>query len=129
MDKGKVTLRVLAVLIALRALTDVFKPLGKGSGLVFFGRLLTGTANTILAPLLGLFMLVLAYGMWRMRLFALPMAIAYAVFVPVNMALFVFIEGLPKGFGPISYALFVIVGVGATSGAAWLLAQRRQELT
>ena len=53
MPNRRTLLRILAVLIGLRALTDVFKPLGAGSGLVFFGKMQSGTANLILAPLVG----------------------------------------------------------------------------
>jgi hypothetical protein len=129
MDKGKIVLRICTVLIALRGLTNVVKPLGAGSGLVFFGTLMTGTANLILAPLLGAYMLALAYGMWAMRRFALPMVIAYAVFVPINMVLFVIIEGIPARYSAAQYGIFMIAGIGVTAGAAWLLAQRKAELT
>ena len=129
MDKGKIVLRICAVLIALRGLTNLSRPFGAGSGLVFFGKFLTGTTNVIVAPLLGVYMLVLAYGMWAMRRFALPMAIAYAVFVPINMILFVVFQGLPQRWGAGGYAVFMLIGIATTAGAAWLLAQRRAELT
>ena len=88
MTDGTTVLRVFAVLIALRALTNVFKPLGAGSGLVFFGTLLGGPANLILAPLVGFYMLAYAYGIWTQQRFALPMGIAYAVFVTINLIMF-----------------------------------------
>jgi len=128
MDKTKVALRVVAALIGLRALTNVFKPFGAGSGLVFFGTLLSGTPNLILAPLLGVYMLIYAYGVWSLRRFALPMGIAYGVFVPINIALFPIVQGLPPNIGPVAYAGFALVGIGVPWLAVWLLAQRRHEL-
>ncbi|HUI24543.1 MAG TPA: hypothetical protein VL403_00550 [Candidatus Kryptonia bacterium] len=129
MDSGKLFLRICAVLIALRALTNMSRPFGAGAGLVFFGKFLTGTTNVILAPLLGVYMLVLAYGMWGMRRFALPMAIAYAVFVPINMVLFAVFQGLPQRWGASGYAVFMLVGIALTAGPAWYLARRKAELT
>ena len=127
MDKSLVTLRVFAVLIVLRALTNVFKPFSAG-GLVFFGAMLTGTANAILAPLLGIYMLIYAYGLWNTRRFALPMGFAYAIFVPINIGLFPLVHGLPPNVTGMEYLGFAVVGVGVTAGAVWLLLQRRQQL-
>ena len=124
MDISLLVLRVFAVLIALRALTNVFKPVGAGSGLVFFGKLLTGVANTILAPLVGVYMLVLAYGIWQQRRFALPMAVAYAIYVAINLALFPVFEGIPKPYGPLAYLGFAAVGLGVPVITIWLLARR-----
>jgi hypothetical protein len=123
MNRNRVLLRVCAVLIGLRALTNVFKPFGAGSGLVFFGALLTGWANTVVAPLLGVFMLVYAYGLWNVRRFALPMGIAYGIFVVLNLALFPLVHGLAGNLPPLGYVAFAAVGAGITWGAVWLLAR------
>jgi hypothetical protein len=128
MDRNKIALRALAVLIALRALTDVLKPLGAGSGLVFFGAFLTGTPETILAPLVGAYMLVYAYGMWAMRRFALPMGVAYAAYVLINLTLFPALHGLPRGMSTLAYLAFAVLGLGVTWAAVWLLVQRRPRL-
>ena len=129
MDAGKTTLRIFALLFGLRALTDVFKPLGAGSGLVFFGKLLTGVPNLILAPLVGIYMLVYAYGLWRLRRFALPMGIAYAIYASINLVLFPVLQPIPGGYGAGAYAGFVAVGAGVCWGAVWLLQRRAAELT
>ncbi len=129
MDTGKTTLRVFAVLIGLRALTDVLKPFGAGSGFVFFGKLLTGTASHILAPLVGVLMLVYAYGLWQLRRFALPMGIAYGILVTINLVVFPMLQELPGGFGPVAYGVFTLIGLGVSWGAVWLLLQRRGQLT
>lgn len=128
MDRGLVALRVLAVLIGLRALTNVFKPFGAGSGLVLFGALLTGWANAILAPLLGVFMLIYAYGLWNERRFALPMGIAYGIFVVLNLALFPLVHGLANNLPPLAYVGFAIIGAGVSWAAVWMLASRKDRL-
>jgi hypothetical protein len=129
MNGGKTTLRVFAVLIALRALTDVLKPLGAGSGFVFFGKFLTGMACYIFAPIVGVLMLVYAYGMWQLRRFALPMGIGYGVLVTINLAVFPLLQGLPARFGVLAYAAFALIGLGVSWGAVWLLWQRHERLT
>jgi hypothetical protein len=129
MDVSTVLLRVFAVLIGLRALTNVFKPLGAGTGLVFFGKLLTGTANTILAPLMGLYMLILAYGMWRQRRFALPMSVAYAIYVAINLMVFPILQTVPEQYGLRGMLLYAAVGLGIPLATVWLLSRRRSALT
>jgi hypothetical protein len=124
MTDGTTVLRIFAVLIALRALTNVLKPWGAGSGLVFFGTLLGGTANLILAPLVGLYMLAYAYGIWTQRRFALPMGIAYAVFVTINLIMFPILQPLPEGVTPGRYAVFVVVAFTIPVATVWLLARR-----
>ena len=89
---------------------------------MFFGALLTGTANLILAPLMGIFMLIYAYGLWSGRAFALPMGIAYAAFATLNVILFPFVHGLGT-VGVLPYLGFAVVGIGVPWAAVWLLAQ------
>jgi hypothetical protein len=127
MHVSLVLLRICAVLIGVRALTNVFKPFGAGSGLVFFGKLLTGTANLILAPLVGIFMLVYVYGIWQQRRFALPMGIAYAVYVTVNIVVFPILQTVPPQFGMPGMLVFAAVALGVSWGTVWLL-RRQTEL-
>lgn len=129
MVNAKTTLRVVAILIALRAVTDVLKPLGAGSGFVFFGKFLTGTACYVLAPIVGTVMLVYAYGLWQLRRFALPMGVAYGVLVTINLAVFPLLQGLPPGFNELAYVAFALIGLGVSWGAVWLLSARHGELT
>ncbi len=128
MDWSTITLRVFAALIGLRALTNVFKPVGAGSGLVFFGKLLTGAANWILAPLVGFYMLIYAYGIWKMRRFALPMGIAYAIYVAINLIVFPMLQPLPSQMGLGSVVLYSAVALGIPVATVWLLSRRKAEL-
>jgi len=63
-------LTTLAVLFGILGVTDILKPLhleGATTGLVFFGQRLSGTADAIMGPVLGIILLYYAAGIWRMR--------------------------------------------------------------
>jgi hypothetical protein len=123
------TLRVFVALIAVRALTNLFKPFCAGNAFVFFGYKLTSTAGMWLAVAVGVFMLVYAWGAWQLRRWALPMAVAYALFVALNIPLFVVFNGLPdRPAVHILAPFFLVIGVGVTAGAAYLLWTHRDEL-
>ena len=126
-------LSVFPVLFAVLAVSNLLKPLrlgGDHTGFVFFGERLAGTANAIIGPLFGLYLLVYAAGIWRMRRYAVTMGTAYAAYVVLNLVLFNLRAARPPGMG---YVLFGIayagVAVGVSTGAAYLLAQRRAQLT
>ena len=125
-------LSAFAILFGVLAVSNLLKPLrlGAQTGFVFLGHRLTGTANAILGPLFGVYLLVYAVGIWRLRRYALPMAWAYAAYVAANLVLFTI-------FGPrqpgVAFALFglvyAVVALGVSGGAAVLLTRRRDELT
>ena len=126
------TLTVFAVLFALLAVSNFLKPLqigGSRTGFVLLGQRLTGTANAILGPLFGLYLLVYAAGIWRMRRYALAMGWAYAAYVVVNLLLFNVLTPRPPGAGYLVFGLvYVGVAVGVSSGAAWALTKRKDAL-
>ena len=125
-------LSVSALLFGLLAISNFMKPLaGKPGevGFVFFGERLAGTPNAIIGPLFGLFLLVYAVGVWRMRRYALPMGIAYAAYVIVNLVLFNMRDPNPNRQGILFGVLYAVVAIAVSSGAAYLLAQRRATLT
>lgn len=124
-DNLLLVLRVLAALIAVRALGNLGKPFGTGSGLVFGGYLLTGRAMLVLAPLLGLYMLVWAYGLWRLQGFAIPMGFAYIALVIVNVIGFPIHQSLPAGATLPMYAVYALVAVGTPALALTILMQLR----
>jgi len=116
--------RILAVLIALRGLTNFAKPFG--GGFVILGRLMHGgLATTVVAPLVGVVIVVYAYGLWHATPWARPLAVAYAVWATLNVVLFRIIEGVPAQFAPWMYVLFAVPGIAVPWLAVWLLAQRR----
>jgi hypothetical protein len=91
----------MAVLIAVLALSDFTKPLqymnDPTKGLVLFGnRMATVGTNAVLGPAFGLLLVCYSYGLWRMRRWVLPLASAYAFYVPVNLVLFWFLYVGPR---------------------------------
>ena len=113
--------KVVAVLIALRALTNFGKPFAPDGAFVVLGFLLRGVASTVVAPLFGLAMLGYAWGLWTARPWARPLGIAYALWATLNVVLFPIVEGVPPRFAPWMYGLFALPGVGGPWLAVWLL--------
>lgn len=130
-NRGPV-LSTVAVLFALLAVSNLLKPIleDQHTGFVFFGQRLTGTANAIAGPLFGIYLLVYAWGIWRMKRFAIPMGHAYALYVLLNLILYVANNPRPPGA---SYVIFMIVyalvAVGVSVGAAVMITKRKAELT
>ena len=115
----RTALRLLAALIAFRAVGNFLKRFGTGSGLVVLGHLLP--PETPLAPLLGVAMWVYAYGLWTEAAWALPLGVAYAVFATANLLLFPVYTGLPPSITPWMYAVYVVGGIAMCWGAVWVL--------
>lgn len=125
-------LTVFAALFAILAVSNLLKPLALGpeTGFVLLGQRLSGTANAIAGPLFGIFLLVYAAGIWRMRRFALPLGHAYAAYVVLNLILFSLRMPQRPGLGYKLFGLvYSLVAIGVSSGAAFLLHRRRHELT
>src|SRR5258708_26558762 len=90
-SKRSGALTVLATLFAILAVSDILKPLhleGPTTGLVFFGKRLSGAPNAILGPILGIFLLSYAARTWRMRRYALYLAYTYEIYVTLTLVLF-----------------------------------------
>ena len=112
--------KIVAVLIALRAVTNFGKPFQPGSGFVVLGHLLHGVATTFVAPAVGGLMLVYAWTLWRGAASALPLGVVYAVWATLNVMLFPLIEGVPERFAPWMYWVFAVPGVVVPWLAVWL---------
>lgn len=122
-------LTAAAVLFTLLALSNLSKPLelNPEQGFVFLGHRLRGVANGIMGPLFGLYLLAYAGGIWRMRRWALGMGVAYAGYVVVNLVCFT-LFGPPQEGSLLFGLVYMLIAVGVSGGAAWLLARRREEL-
>src|SRR5438552_11290491 len=108
-SKRSAVLTVLAVLFALAALEDLLKPFrleGPTTGLVFFGTRLSGMSNATLGPLLGIFLLIYAAGIWQMRRYAIYLAYTYALYVPLHSLLFT-----PTNLRPASQRAILLASV------------------
>src|SRR5262245_58203146 len=91
---------IFAVLFTLLAVSNLLKPFqigGEQTGFVLFGQRLSGTANTIAGPLFGFYLLVYAYGIWKKKRFVIPMSHAYALYVVLNLLLFMGKNAHPPG--------------------------------
>ena len=105
-------LTILAILFAILAVSDILKPFhleGATTGLVFFGKRLSGTPDAILAPILGIILLSYAAGIWRMRRYAMYLGYAYAIYVTANLVLFSVRNPPPASHGEAIFGLFYII--------------------
>ena len=126
-------LTVFAILFGILAISNLLKPFqfgGEQTGFVFFGSRLSGLANTVIGPLFGIFLALYAYGIWTMRRFAMAMGHAYATYVILNLIFFNFRTPTPDTVGyKIFGAVYAVIAIGVSLGAAILLTQRKAELT
>ncbi len=124
-------LRIFGGLFCLLAISNLLKPLqlGDGVGFVLFGQRLEGTPNMIAGPLFGIFLLVYAWGIFTRRRFAVAMGIAYALYVIANLVAWNLFAPQAGGGGLAFSLAYVIVAVGVSGGAAYLLWQQRADLT
>ena len=125
-------LSIFAVLFVLLAISDLLKPFafeGSQTGFVFFGRRLSGAANAILGPAFGVYLLVYAFRIWRMKRSALVMGYLYAAYVVVNLILFNVRNPVPPGVGYLIFGIvYAAVGIGVSCAAVYLLHQRKDAL-
>ena len=123
----------LAILFGILGVIDILKPFhleGETTGLVFFGQRLTGTADAIMGPALGIILLIYAAGIWRMRRYALYLGFAYAVYVTFNLVLFQMRNPPPPSQTErIAGFIYVILALAFSWGTAILLSRRKAELT
>jgi len=125
-------LTTMAILFVVLAITDILKPFhleGPTTGLVFFGRRLSGVPDAIVGPLVGIFLLVYAVGIWRMLRYAIYLGFVYAIYVTLNIVLFTVTNPMPTDrpdqiFG-IVYSILAIVFSWAT---ALVLNRRKADL-
>jgi hypothetical protein len=129
--RGRV-LSTLAVLFVLLAISDLLKPFrfeGSDTGFVFFGQRLTGTANAVVGPLFGIYLLVYASAIWRMKRYVLMMAYAYAAYVFINLILYNLRNAVPPGVGYLIFGVvYSVIAIGISSGAAYWLSKRKAAL-
>ncbi len=126
------TLTIFAVLFAILAVSNLLKPFqigGEETGFVLFGTRLVGTPNVIAGIIAGLYLLVYAYGIWNMKRFAVGMAHAYALYVILNLLMFMFrdAEGADQ-LGIVGSIAYSGVAVGVSLGSAIMLTKRKTEL-
>ncbi len=125
-------LTTFAVLFSVLAISNLLKPLqleGPTTGFVFLGERMSGFWNAVLGPLFGLYLAAYAYGIFRMRRFALPMAWAYAAYVLANLIAWNVRQENPFEIGLALGIMYFVVAVGVSAGAALALRQRAPALS
>lgn len=125
-------LTVIAVLFGLLAVSNLLKGFrlgGDQTGFVFLGDRLTGMPNAVLGAAFGIYLLAYAWGIWTLRTWALPMGIAYLLYVIVNLVMFQVRGPKPPGAG-VGFMIFGLVyaavAIGVPAYAIHLL--KNQEL-
>ena len=126
-------LTVLAILFAILALTDILKPLhleGPTTGLVFFGKRLSGVPDAILGPILGIFLLTYAASIWRMRRYAITFGYAYAIYVTINLILFSTRNPPPASRSEMIFGIvYIILALVFSWGTVVLLTRSKGDLS
>ena len=128
-SKRGATLTVFSILFLLVAIEDLLKPFhleGPTTGFVFFGTRTHGIGNTILGPLFGIFLLVYAIGIFRMKKYALPLAVIYAIYVVLNIVLFS-VNPPPGDQGSLAFQIAFVVGALAIPWASAIMLWRRRD--
>jgi len=125
-------LTTFAILFSLLAISNLLKPFqleGPTTGFVFLGKRMTGFWNAVLGPLFGIYLAAYAFGIYRMRRFAVRMGQAYAVYVLVNLILWNVRHENPFEIGVLFSVVYLVVAIGVSAGAALVLTRRASELT
>ena len=127
----RTALRICGVLFCLLAVSNFtkFLEMSPHQGFMLFGMRQHGTPNLVFGWLFGLYLLVYGIGVLRMRAYALPMGVAYAAYVVLNLILFT-IRMPEEAFArPIFGLVYIIVAVGVSGGTVYLLSKNRHALT
>ena len=124
-------LSVMAVLLAVLAVSNCTKAVQylrdpAHLGIVIFGvRFETVPANLMLGPLMGVVLAAYAYGLWKRRAWVVPLSIAYAFYVPVNLVLFWYRQ-TGSDVPPLGFLLvYLAVAFTGSIGTALYVAYRR----
>lgn len=122
---------VLFVVLAISDFTKALQFLGNPSvgGVVILGHKFHGVLhNLILGPLVGIVLLIYAYGIWNLRGWVLALSIAYAFYVPFNLALFWSLHQLPPPTVRF-IVIYLIIALGGSIGTAIVLTYKREQLS
>ena len=127
-------LTLMTILFLLLAVSDFTKPLEfvrptTTSGIVEFGHRFRSVWHTaILGAMFGVLFVVYAYGLWNLRRWVLPIAIAYAFYVPFNVVLFN--RNHEEGAYSVGFTvIWLAVALTGSIGTAIYIAYHRERLS
>jgi hypothetical protein len=125
------TMTVLLGLLTVSNFTKVFQHLGDPQtlGIVVFGtRFESVLANAIIGPVMGIVTGAYAYGLWTLRRWVAPLSIAYAFYVPANIALFWYRQ-TGADVPPLGFIIgYLVIALGGSIGTALYLAYHPEKL-
>ena len=133
--KADPVLTALAIAMGLMAVSNFWKPMAQhfephsSAGFVFFGHRLRGVANALVGPAFGAVLAAYAYGVWTRQRWVVPLAIAYAVYVPVNLVLFTLNAPPGSDLPFVCMLLYAVVAIGISGGGALYLYRNRERLS
>jgi len=133
--KADPVLTALAIAMGLMAVSNFWKPMAQhfapdsNAGFVFFGHRLHGVANALVGPAFGAVLAAYAYGVWTRQRWVVPLAIAYAVYVPVNLVLYTLNPPPGSDLPFVFMLLYAIVAIGVSGGGALHLYRNRERLS
>lgn len=120
---GRAAIKVFAVLLILRGVSNFLKPMTETVGFIFFGIELQGTANAIISPLFGVYMLATGYALWTRHRLALPLAVGYAAYVIISIPLYHFLNPAPRHPAIIA---FTVAMIALPWAVVWLLSREQR---
>ena len=124
------TMTVLFSILALSNATKALQAMGSGGtqGFVLFGvRFETFLPNLVFGLLFAAILLAYARGIWKMQRWVLPIAVAYAFYVPTNLVLFWYMRS-PPDRPIVGILVYLFIALGGSIGTALYLCTNRDRL-
>ena len=136
MDRPKlgVVLTISALIFVVAAVQSILKPFATdpSAGFMLLGLRTDGLLEAIAARVHAALMLGTAYGIWRLKRYALYFLLAYTPYVLLNLILFSLRYDWPAPGGlpvPLIVVMYSLIALGVPGGTAYVLSRRRLELS
>ncbi len=136
MDRPKpgVALTILALVFVVVVVQSIMKPFATApdAGFMLLGFRTDGLLEAIASRVHAALMLGLAYGIWRLKRYALFFLLVYTPYILLNLILYSLrYEWHPPGDLPVPLfvVIYALIALGVPGGTAYLLSRRRPELS
>ena len=126
-----VALTIAALIFAFAGVQSVLKPFSTGpdAGFMLFGYRTDGLLEAVASGVHAVLMFALAYGIWRLKRYALYVLLAYTPYILLNLILFSLRYDWPSPLpAPLFPLLYALIALGVPGATAALLARRRLQL-